>query len=355
MPVPISKRPSRILNDSRPKKRAKQSNDDEGITTQEGSTVRPPELSHAKANSLVLDASSSPLPEILDGYRQLPNSRHAGSKHQSETAQPDVTANGAARASTPPEAYDICFGMLMVKATCTQSNLATQECTPVTLDFEGRLLRVREESSNRRIAVVVSNALFRLVNEFAVTLTANICGKKPPIVYTSKKKGQTVSEIDGIKFCSLRIVVYGFLLQKDEISAILAQDELFLQHPGKTEFDKKVKYFNPHYLLPPGQNMPDVEKLTTYACCPRWSSHFRELQTSMPEHEQSQILQIFNTTYQPISDLKTIETSPRLATRLKRHQVEALVMMIEKEAGAYENAQFPAIWVPHTSPRGDIR
>ena len=151
----------------------------------------------------------------------------------------------------------------MTKATCTQSNPLPQECTSVTLDFEGRLLRVREKNSNRRIAVVVSNALFRLVDEFAVTLTANVCGKKPPIVYTSKKKGQTVSEMDGIKFCSLRIVVYGFLLQKDEISAILAQDELFHQHPGKTEFDRNVKYLNPHYLLPPGQSMPEVETLTT--------------------------------------------------------------------------------------------
>ncbi|KAF5625484.1 SNF2 family domain protein, partial [Fusarium sp. NRRL 52700] len=302
MPEPNFKRPSTILNDSRQKKRAKQSNGADGIAAQEGSAVRPPE-----------------------------------------------------RASTPPDAYDVCFGMLMVKATCTQSNLPTQECTPVTIDFEGRLLRVREQNSNRRIAVVVSNALFRLVNEFAVTLTANVCGKKPPVVYTSMKKGQTVSEMDGIKFCSLRIVLYGFVLQKDQISAILAQDELFLQHPGKNEFDRNVKYLNPHYLLPPGQNMPEVEKLTTYACCPRWSSHSRELQTSMPEHEQNQILQIFNTTYQPISDLNTIETSPRLVTGLKRHQVEALVMMIEKEAGVYENAQFPAMWVPHKSPSGDIR
>ncbi|KAF5532217.1 SNF2 family domain-containing protein [Fusarium mexicanum] len=302
MPEPNFKRPSTILDDSRQKKRAKQSNGAEGIAAQEGSALRPPE-----------------------------------------------------RASTPPEAYDVCFGMLMVKATCAQSNLPTQECTPVTLDFEGRLLRVREQNSNRRIAVVVSNALFRLVNEFAVTLTANVCGKKPPVVYTSMKKGQTVSEMDGIKFCSLRIVIYGFLLQKDQISAILAQDELFLQHPGKNEFDRNVKYLNPHYLLPPGQNMPEVEKLTTYACCPRWSSHSRELQTSMPEHEQNQILQIFNTTYQPISDLNTIETSPRLVTGLKRHQVEALVMMIEKEAGVYENTQFPVMWVPHKSPSGDIR
>ncbi|KAF5242043.1 hypothetical protein FANTH_8878 [Fusarium anthophilum] len=302
MPEPNFKRPGTILDDSRQKKRTKQSNGAEGIAAQEGFAVRPPE-----------------------------------------------------RASTPPEAYDVCFGMLMVKATCTQSNLPTQGCTPVTLDFEGRLLRVREQNSNRRIAVAVSNALFRLVNEFAVTLTANVCGKKPPVVYTSMKKGQTVSEMDGIKFCSLRIVIYGFVLQKDQISAILAQDELFLQHPGKNEFDRNVKYLNPHYLLPPGQNMPEVEKLTTYACCPRWSSHSRELQTSMPEHEQNQILQIFNTTYQPISDLNKIETSPRLITGLKRHQVEALVMMIEKEAGVYENAQFPAMWVPHKSPSGDIR
>ncbi|KAK2685769.1 hypothetical protein QWA68_015378 [Fusarium oxysporum] len=355
MSLPNSKRPGIILNDSRDTKRAKHSNDDEGTAAQEGSIVRPLEPCHVKANSLVLDGSSSPLPEILYDHRQPPKSRHAASEYHAETAEPDVAAASVARAATPPEAYDICFGMLMTKATCTQSNPLPQECTSVTLDFEGRLLRVREKNSNRRIAVVVSNALFRLVDEFAVTLTANVCGKKPPIVYTSKKKGQTVSEMDGIKFCSLRIVVYGFLLQKDEISAILAQDELFHQHPGKTEFDRNVKYLNPHYLLPPGQSMPEVETLTTYACCPRWSSQSRELQTSMPDHEQSQILQIFNTTYQPNSDLKMIETSPRLVTKLKSHQVEALVMMIEKEAGIYENAQFPAIWVPHKSLRGDIR
>ncbi|KAF5542807.1 SNF2 family domain-containing protein [Fusarium phyllophilum] len=302
MSLPNSKRPSITLNDSREKKRAKHCNDDEGIA-----------------------------------------------------AQLDVAAASVARASTPLEAYDICFGMLMTKATCTQNNPPPQECTPVTLEFDGILLRVREKDSNRRIAVVVSNALFRLVKEFAVTLTANVCGKKPPIVYTSKEKVQTVSEMDGIKFCSLRIVVYGFLRQKDEISAVLAQDELFLQHPGKTEFDRNVKYLNPHYLLPPGQNMPEVDRLTTYACCPRWSLKSRELQTSMPDQEQSQILQIFNTTYQPNSGLKTIEASLRLATKLKSHQVEALVMMIEKEAGIYENAQFPAIWVPHKSPKGDIR
>ncbi|CVL08518.1 uncharacterized protein FMAN_05219 [Fusarium mangiferae] len=354
MSLPNLKRSSITLNDFRVKKRARHASDDEGIAAQESSTVQPLEPGHVRANPILLDDTSSPLPEILEDHRQPPYSQHPKSEYQAETGRSRVAAASVARASTPPEAYDICFGMLMVKATCTQNNELPQECTPVEIDFEGRLLRVREENSNRQIALVVSNALSRLVNEFSVTLTANICGKKPPIVYTSNKKGQTASEMDIVKFCSLRVVVYGFLLQKDNISAILAQEELFLQHPGKTEFDRNVKYLNPHYLLPPGQNMLEVERLTTYECCLRWSSHSRELQTSMSEHQQSQILQIFNTASQPNCDLETIETSPRLVTKLKSHQVEALVMMIEKEAGIYDNAKFPAVWVPHKSPKGDI-
>ncbi|RBA14862.1 hypothetical protein FPRO05_13078 [Fusarium proliferatum] len=355
MSLPNSKRPSITSNDSRVKKRAKHASDDEGIAAQESSTVQPLKPGHVKANPILFNDTSSPLPEISEDHRQPPNSQHPKSEYQAEIAPSRVAAASVARASTPPEAYDICFGMLMVKATCTQNNELPQECTPVEIDFEGKLLRVRKQNSNRQIALVVSNALSRLVNEFSVTLTANICGKKPPIVYTSNKKGQTVSEMDIVKFCSLRVIVYGFLLQKDNISAILAQEELFLQHPGKTEFDRNVKYLNPHYLLPPGQSMLEVERLTTYVCCPRWSSQSRELQTSMSEHQQSQILQIFNTASQPNCDFKTIKTSPRLVTKLKSHQVEALVMMIEKEAGIYDNAKFPAVWVPHKSPKGDIR
>ncbi|KAF4452090.1 hypothetical protein F53441_5022 [Fusarium austroafricanum] len=355
MPPASYKRPSTTLNDSRTKKRAKGPNDDGGDASQEGSSSRPVESCDANTNLPALGGPSSPFLGISDDNQQQLTAQLIASATQAKTSKFEVAAASVSRASTPLKAYDVCFGMVMAKATCTQSNPLPQECRPVTLGFEGRLLRVQEETSNRRIAVMISNAFFQLVNECAVTLTANVCGKKPPVVYTSKEKVQTLSELDGVKFCSLRVIVYGFLQQKDEIAAILAKDELFLQHPGKTEFDRSVKYFNPHYLLPPGQDMPEVEKLTTYACCSRWSSKSRELQPSMPEHEQSQVLQIFNTAYQPKGALKMIEPSPRLVTKLKRHQEEALVMMIEKEAGIYENAQFPTIWVPHKSPRGDIR
>jgi len=38
-----------------------------------------------------------------------------------------------------------------------------------------------------------------------------------------------------------------------------------------------------------------------------------------------------------------------------RHQIEALTMMVEKEAGIYDRAQFPVIWKPFTSPSGQVR
>jgi hypothetical protein len=39
-----------------------------------------------------------------------------------------------------------------------------------------------------------------------------------------------------------------------------------------------------------------------------------------------------------------------------RHQLEALTMMVEKEAGIHdERAQFPTIWEPYTSQSGMTR
>ncbi|KAI5458906.1 SNF2 family N-terminal domain-containing protein [Mariannaea sp. PMI_226] len=260
----------------------------------------------------------------------------------------DISSN----AMTPVEGYDVCFGLLLVQATCARGSKLPTECAPVTLDFDGILLRAYMEGSTQLIAIVVSEALSRLVSECAITLTATICAKRQKVFATKEAAGY---QSDYVRFCSLRIIVYGAFQQKDQVADILGNGELYLQHPGATEFNRAVKYVNPHYLLAPGQVMPEIEELQTYTCCAGREARFGAMRDALQEHEQGQIFKIFNTAYKINGPVTTIEPSLRLVTKLKRHQIEALVMMTEKEAGIYDDAQFPTMWTPFKSPNGVIR
>lgn len=245
------------------------------------------------------------------------------------------------------------------------------ECTPVTFGFDGNVLKVYLVGEDKCIAVTLSEALHRLVREFAVTLTATICGKRPKSTGTRE-----VNEIGsrlkvGARFCTLRVIVYGFLQQKDAVADVLAREGLFLQHPSETELDEGAKYFNPQYLLAPGQDMPPLEKLSISTCCTGGAASSRSL---LRDYEKNQVLKIFDTASKSGETMATVKPSPRLTTELKRyqchiptetahmltrthvrHQIEALTMMAEKEAGIYDRTQFPAIWKPFTSPSGQIR
>jgi hypothetical protein len=245
------------------------------------------------------------------------------------------------------------------------------ECTPVTLNFEGSVLKVYLVGEDKCIAVTLSDALLRLVSEFAVTLTATICGKRPKSIGIREMNEAGSRTMVGVRFCTLRVIVYGFLQQKDAVADVLAKEGLFLQHPSETELDEGAKYFNPQYLLAPGQDMPSLEKLSISTCCAGGAASSRNL---LRDYEKNQILKIFDTAYKSDEAMATVEPSPRLTTKLKRyqcyipterahtltrtrvrHQIEALTMMIEKEAGIYDRAQFPVIWKPFTSPSGQVR
>jgi hypothetical protein len=58
-----------------------------------------------------------------------------------------------------------------------------------------------------------------------------------------------------------RIVVYGFMSEKNAVGKHLSNSDLFLQHPLQSEFEQSVQYFNPHFLLRPGAKMPNIEAL----------------------------------------------------------------------------------------------
>lgn len=206
-----------------------------------------------------------------------------------------------------------------MEATSSCDAKLPSECTPATLSFEGKMVRVYVGDGSTCVAILISEALSSLRRDFSVTLSAIICGKKARSVAIQGSKPESITLKPRI--CPVRIIVYGILNEKDVIADALSQAGLFLQHPGEADFDRKVKYFNPQYLLPPGEDMPQIENLNISRCCGGDEDFGAPgVRESLGELEKNEILRIFDSACDFDTGLTdTANPSPRLRTKLKRY------------------------------------
>jgi len=92
---------------------------------------------------------------------------------------------------------------------------------------------------------------------------------------------------------------------------MLAGSGLFLQRPEESEYDQRVKYHNPMYLLPPGQDMPRIAGPLA------GGTRFEPIgEERLGEVETSRILRIFD--HADGRGAEMIEQSARLKSTLKR-------------------------------------
>ena len=66
--------------------------------------------------------------------------------------------------------------------------------------------------------------------------------------------------------------------------------------------------------------MPEIETLPIYTCCTGRGAKQGSLRDRLGESERSQILRIFNTTYESKGLMTIIQPSARLVTKLKRYE-----------------------------------
>ncbi|KAH8704110.1 SNF2 family N-terminal domain-containing protein [Talaromyces proteolyticus] len=283
-------------------------------------------------------------------------------KGPSDKVYIDLTSNGPwhsvpiIRQDQPAEAdpvYDTCFGLLCMQAISSPGCSGPSECTPARLRFEGKVVCISLNTAQDTVAILVSETLSRLVHEFAVTMNATLCGKKQKTKHDSKKQKDQYNTDP--RFLSVRIILYGLLQQQDAIADTLAGGGLFLQHPGETEFNRNVKYVNPQYLLGPGQELPPIEELSVSTCCAPHGQRSAKVSDVLNESEVNKVQKIFDTATSLDELIPMIKPSSRLVTQLKRHQIEALVMMVEKEEGIYEKSHFPTIWNVSRGPNEQSR
>jgi len=146
---------------------------------------------------------------------------------------------------------------------------------------------------------------------------------------------------------TLRLIVFGFMLEKQVVAKVLSDGDLYLQHPSLSECGSRVPYFNPQYLVRPGGSMPKLESLTIT----RRTRSAAGTRDALTEIERNRMLQIFESAHDPDATFGICPSS-RLQTVLKDHQLSALAMMIEKECGTFDVAKFPRLWEPRQSLAG---
>ena len=251
---------------------------------------------------------------------------------------------------------------LLMEVTCQYNERdPPPDVAPVQISFYDNLMVLQYEGGGGRAGFLVSQVLSRLVRECSVNLVGTVGTQ-------IGRRSDSMSISDGsarrIRFRTLRLIVHGLLSEKDIVADILDEGNLFLQRPDEFEYDRRVRYFNPMYLLRPGEDMPRIGVSSTVVGRGNTVASIDE--AHLDEVDRSRVLKIFDqASGAGVKALSEVKQSSRIISTLKEcvvqlytlryklrehhhsHQLEALAMMIEKEQGALSsNHRFPSLWEP---------
>ncbi|PYI24428.1 hypothetical protein BO99DRAFT_92671 [Aspergillus violaceofuscus CBS 115571] len=235
--------------------------------------------------------------------------------------------------STNAATWDTCFGELIAEATSTfeddgKTKSRNRKSARVDLTALGGVVKMSFTDTKKYAGIVAMPALVDLQKQHRVKLVGTLFAAP-------------LGKDAGTEECQkpeLRVIVYGSINDKDAVGTCLSDAGMYLQHPTSVEYDPRLPYVNPQYLVRPGGEMPRIDEL-------RISDDEQGSQVSerLNEGVKSELFRILDTvnTYEGSYEACS---SPRLASRLKPHQEVALAMMIERESGQIDGLKFPSIW-----------
>ncbi|RSL98108.1 hypothetical protein CEP52_010470 [Fusarium oligoseptatum] len=241
---------------------------------------------------------------------------------------------------TPP---DTCFGVI---TTTVNSSLFRErqkdQVNTVAVDMRpwGTFVKLYTLDSSKYAGIVTEPALLKLLTEHTLKINASMIAPEPRSLKGKAKKKDSSMELSSLESTpSLRIVVYGAMRDRTDVGDLLSRAGLYFQHPSPRDIqqlDLDAEYFNPHYLVRPGCQMPRLEDLAI-------SSDDLTPTACLDEAAKGQLMGIFDM----VGDLAikpTTTPSSRLRSRLKQHQLTALTMLSEKECSSIDIGQCPSLW-----------
>ncbi|MCJ1307332.1 hypothetical protein MMC25_000978 [Agyrium rufum] len=232
---------------------------------------------------------------------------------------------------------DTCFGVINGTATSSFGGSQDINIVPVDIKTRGDLIILYFQDSQKYAGLLNVPVLDKVLKTFTIDLNATLTS-----VRASKKLSSGMTKPTDARECSVRIVMYGMRIDGPAVGIMLSDANVFLQHPAAFECATTVVYSNPHYLLRPGSQMPDLEALTITS-----EAKSSSQQAELNEVNKARLLRIFDCADLDLTNIpKTVKPSLRLQSTLMGHQLMGLAMMIEKECGIIQHPCFPALWIP---------
>ncbi|KAL2818730.1 SNF2 family N-terminal domain-containing protein [Aspergillus cavernicola] len=233
---------------------------------------------------------------------------------------------------------ETCFGEIIATTTSSFKGEPGKTSARVKIQPFGNVLRMVFADSGKYAGIISMPVLITILQQYTVQLVGTLTAPKAAQGAKSQPSGDPC----------IRIVVYGCSNERKAVGAALSEAEVFLQHPTSADCDLSMPYINPHYLLRPGDEMPNLEDLVLFDM-----GEDSNPSEPLAKDVKSKVMQIFDSVNVPIAGTyEPARISSRLAATLKEHQFVAVSMMVERESGRLDDLIFPALW---ESVRGKVQ
>ena len=183
---------------------------------------------------------------------------------------------------------------------------------PVNITPHKKILKLSFQDTGKYAGIVKNTAVSRLLREFCVTLHTKLITPTLRPKADSRTKGPKV-DLPGDY--AIRVILYGLNADQNAIGDILGDSGLCLQHPSAAKYNRLVPYHNPHYLLSPGSQIPQVEALRLK------NSNKTAEQNTLNESTKGRYIGLFNETGNDIAcrtDTAIVKPSNRLRSTLRQ-------------------------------------
>ncbi|VUC36396.1 unnamed protein product [Clonostachys rosea] len=235
--------------------------------------------------------------------------------------------------------YDACFGILLVTAVSTFKGGEDMKYAAVNVEPSVNMLKLSFQETGGYAGLVKSEILAELLLRNTVKFRATIFdpGADKRIIM-----GKFRSKFALPRDCELRLAVYGSMADSEAIGMALGDSGLYLHHPLPSDLDRGMSYHNPHFLLRPGSEMPNLEALDL-GKGDQTPQDPKSENCVIDEYNKAVFMRLFEkATYE--DTFNQVSSSPRLKSTLKRHQLIALAWLSRMESGAVAHPEFPSLW-----------
>lgn len=204
---------------------------------------------------------------------------------------------------------------VQVTTTAMSSFTGSSEMKQVLVSIAayGDMLKLSFHDSNKYAGLITSSALRTLSKDRSIQLNAILMA--PHYKQDSISKKGKIQIPNSSRECPVRIIIYGLTSARFRVGNLLSDDGLYLQHPSLGEYDRNVEYINPHYLLRPGAQMPDLEQLSINS-----DSRVEKPSESLDEVNKSRFIRIFDLANEVGGPL-TVQPSYRLRSTLQEYHI----------------------------------